>query len=247
MDLKDDIMPVLNPIQESNNFSENGKIPLAYINSDEIRNRIVNLYYSSNLLMCPVIFQKSKFFHEFTHILDANLISTNFSYDEFRAIMATYSEYHASQIELACNIEFRNIHSFHKINLSKTFVTYENRKIKIETDYLHPMADSLVIIEKDSDAYSNLPDYEYYLNYSVFETKTMYYLGKKNFCAKYSITKTADIIDKSYGIFTPYIRIIEKLILEKDYSQLYDARKNLWKKYLDYFSYKNKILLPKEP
>lgn len=247
MDLKNTIMPTINPIEEKSINNEKGKTPFAYINSDEIKMPTVDLYYSPNLFLYSEVFQKSKLFHEFTHILDANLIPMDFSYDEFRAIMATYSEYHASQIELACNIGFRNIHSFHKINLSKTFVINENKKIKIETDYLHPMADSLVIIEKASDAYFNLSDYEYYLNYSVFEAKTMYYLGKKNFCAKYSITKTADITDKSYGIFAPNIRKIEKLILEKDFSNLYQARKSLWVQYLISFPYNNKESLPKEP
>lgn len=247
MDLNSVMIPSINPIEEKINNKENGETPLAYINSDEIRKPIVNLYYSPNLFLYSEIFQKSKLFHEFTHIIDANQIPAKFSYDEFRAIMATYSEYHASQIELACNVGFRNIHSFHKINLSKTFVTYEDRKIKIETDYLHPMADSLVIIEKDSVAYFKLSDYEYYLNYSVFEAKTMYYLGKKNFCAKYSITKTADITDKSYGIFAPNIRKIEKLILEKDFSNLYQARKSLWNQYLISFPYNNQESLPKEP
>lgn len=247
MDLNSVIMPSINPIEEKTNNNENGKTPFAYINADEIKMPTVDLYYSPNLFLYSEVFQKSKLFHEFTHILDANLIPIDFSYDEFRAIMATYSEYHASQIELACNIGFRNIHSFHKINLSKTFVINESKKIKIETDYLHPMADSLVIIEKDSNAYFNLSDYEYYLNYSVFEAKTMYYLGKKNFCAKYSITKNVDITDKSYGIFTPYIRRIEKLILEKEFSNLYQARKSLWNQYLNSFPYIHQELLPKEP
>lgn len=246
MDLKNTTMPTINPIEEKSINGEEGKTPFAYINADEIKMPTVDLYYSPNLFLYSEVFQKSKLFHEFTHILDANLIPIDFSYNEFRAIMATYSEYHASQIELACNIGFRNILSFYKINLSKTFVINESKKIKIETDYLHPLADSLVIIEKDPNAYFNLSDYEYYLNYSVFESKTMYYLGKK-FCAKYSITKTADITDKSYGIFTPYIRKIEKLILEKEFSNLYQERKSLWKKYLDHFPYQNKYLLPKEP
>ncbi len=247
MDLNSVMMPGINPIEEKPKNNENGKTPLAYVNSDEIRNRIVNVYYSPNLFLCPKIFQKSKLFHEYTHILDANQIPANFSYNEFRAIMSTYSEYHASQIELVCNIGFKDIHSFHKIDLSKTFVTNEDERINVETDYIHPMADSLVIIEKQTYDYYNLSDYDYYLNYHVFEAKTMYYLGKRNLCEKLSLRKIPDITDKLYGTFAYHIRKIEKLIKENDFSELYQARKELWDKYLEYFPYRNKDLLPKEP
>lgn len=247
MDLKNTSMPVIKPIEEKDNNNENGRTPFAYINSDEIRMPTVNIYYSNKLFLYSEIFQKSKLFHEFTHILDANLIPQSFSYEEFRAIMATYSEFHASQIELAYNIGFRNIHSFHKINLSKTYVIYEDKKVKIETDYLHPLADALVIIEKDFNSYYDLSAYDYFLNYCIFEAKTMYYLGKKNFCSRFSLGKTADLTDKSYGEFSPYIIEIETLIKGNNLLQLYQSRKKLWNKYLDYFLFHDQSLLPIEP
>lgn len=81
MDLNSVMMPSINPIEEKTNNNENGKTPFAYINADEIKMPTVDLYYSPNLYLYSEVFQKSKLFHEFTHILDANLIPIDFSYD----------------------------------------------------------------------------------------------------------------------------------------------------------------------
>lgn len=247
VDLDDSIMPKLNPVILEKEYDIHGKHPLAYVNSDEILSPVVNLYINPLLKDYNERFQIAKLFHEFTHILDGNTLFKDYSEKDFMHLMSTYSEYHASQIEVAYNIGFKNIHSFRKINLDKTFVFYENNKIKINEDYLHPMADALCIIDKSVNAYFELDVVEYYRNYSAFETKTMYYLGKRKFCDKFSLKRIPNITANNYGQFYPYIKKIEQCIEIKDYQNLISARKELWKFYTSYFSCKESFILPTEP
>lgn len=238
MDIKEELLPSINPIEIGISKRDNGKCIYAYINEDEIGNNPMNLYYSSDLFNCHKTFQKAKLFHEFTHILDGfELIK---KYSKFLLpIMNTYSEYHASQIELASNIGFKNIHCFHKFNIDKTFVYDQDRKIKITSDYISPASDALAIIGVSSNSYYDLSEYDYYLNYKTFETKTMYYLGKKNFCLKYSIKNVPDLTKKWYGNFYPFIYEVEQTIINCDFEKMSDVRNRLWRQYYVTFPFKN--------
>lgn len=239
MDIGNDVLPDINPISQNSNNKNNGKSPYAYIDDGEIGDNPINLYYSQILCDCHKTFQKAILFHEFTHIYDETIFWSIYDKKELSSIMATYSEYHAAQIELACKVGFRSIHSCYKINLSKTYVYAQNKKIKIEIDYIHPVSDALTIVEQPSDSYINLDEYDYFLNYKIFEAKTMYYLGKKNFCQKYSLKKISDMTSTWYKEFYPFVRDIENIINDKKYSELILARKALWEKYISYFPYNN--------
>lgn len=243
MDLKEDILPKLNPIIDEGKQDINSRTALAYINADEILNPTVNLYINPSLFTYKKNYQLSKLYHEFTHILDAVTLFNDFAYEKIIALLSTYSEFHASQIELAYNVGFKNIHSCRKMDLNKTFITYENSSIKIQDDYLYPMADALCIIDKDCNAYYDIDPVEYYSNYSIFESKSMYYLGKRKFCAKYSLVKIADITDKEYGQFSPYLKNIEKCIEQKDFNNLIRQKSNMFEKYTSYFKFNNLDLL----
>lgn len=247
MDLKEDILPNLNIIVQEADGEATGKSSLAFVNVDEVLANTVNLYINPIIFSYKEEFQKSIMFHEFTHILDAVTLFKPLPYNEMVALLSTYSEYHASQMELACNIGFKSIHSYKKLNLDKTFVAYENKMIKIEMDYLHPLADALCIIDKDTYFYYDLDIYDYYLNYSVFETKSMYYLGKRNLCERISLKKIADITDKSFDQFASYIRNMENCIESENFNSLIIARKQLWNKYTSNFICKNQNLLPGAP
>lgn len=240
MDFKDNKIQI-NPIIKGNNLSSKS---LAYIDAHEILQPIVNIYVSPKLAYkCDKRFQKVKLFHEFTHIIDANTLFENYPYEKFVTLMSTYSEYHASQIELACNVGFNNIHNFRKINLDKTFIVYENGQIDIKSDFLMQMIDALSIIDKPSDTYYNVSLNEYYTNYKMFKEKTIYYLGKKNFCDKYSFKRTADITEENYKSFYSYIKQIDKEIKDKNYDNLITSETELWNYYSSYFIYKDKDLL----
>lgn len=235
MDLKEDFLPKLIPIIEDINILPT----LAHVNSDEITTENANLYYSSKLLEFSEQFQKSKFFHEFTHILDYVILSKEYDLKDLDIILCTYSEYHASQIELACNVGFRNIHAFHKINLDKTYVATETGTTKIQNDYLKPMADALCIIDKPSDIYLNLSCEDYFGYFKKFEANTMYYLGKQNFCSKFSLKRIPNITCKSYGDFYPYISNIENCIKNKEFNKLHVLEKSLFSEFNNKFKNNN--------
>lgn len=242
MDLEPNFLPQIEPIKITIENITNGSRPYAYINSDETGDNPRKLYYSSKLSQYHKDFIKSIIFHELTHLLDEIELSKTYSDKKYSTIMNTYSEYHASQIELACKVGFRNIHSFHKINLDKTFVPYEDKTRKITADYLQPLADSSLIIERPTNYYHEIPCDEYYRYYKTFEAKVMYYLGKKNFCKKYSLTKIPDITQKTYGEFYPIIHSIEQSIINNDLDSLPTLINQLWNKYLSVFTIKKEEL-----
>lgn len=242
MDLKTDILPQIIPSVIIRPENETGKYPYAFVNEDEIGNDPINIYYDSNLSNKSKDFIKAILFHEFTHILDGLTFKDMYDNRNYMAIMATYSEYHAAQIELACKAKFKNIRSFRKIDLNKTYVPCEDSMHKIESDYIEPMADSLLVIEKACDYYYDLSCVEYFRYYKVFESKLMYYLGKKNFCAKYSLKREPDITQKAYGDFYPYIHDIEICIQNKNFDKLLELKLKLWNNYLSVFKLKKEEL-----
>lgn len=243
MDLEPDILPQIMPVEESYQEETNGKNPWAYINEDEIGHSSINLYYNSKLSQNRRDFIKAILYHEFTHIYDGILYKDKYNEDIFSGIMHTYSEYHAAQIELACKVGFRNIHSFRKINLDKTYVPYENITHKIEKDYLHPFADALVFIDKPKDYYYDLPCDEYYSNYKTFESKTMYYLGKRTFCSKYSLKRIPNITQQQYKEFYPFVKQIEQYIVLKEFDKLPDITIQLRNKFFEEFPLKESEFL----
>lgn len=242
MDLEDGVLPNLNPILEDNNIIDS----LAHVNSDEIVLENANLYYSSKLLEYPEQFQKTKLFHEFTHILDYLSLSKEYYGEDLDKILSTYSEYHASQIELACNIGFRNIHAFHKINLDKTYVENETGKTKIQNDYLKPMADALVIINRPFDTYLNLSCEDYFGYFKNFEANTMYYLGKQNFCSRLSLKTIPNITRQNYLEFYPCITNIETCIKNKEFAKLPSLEKSLFNMFYKKYPNNDFELLVKE-
>lgn len=244
MDLQGQTLPKLIPIIETDNMLPT----FAYVNADEITSEKVNIYCSPKLFIYPKRFQKSKLFHEFTHILDYLNLSTKYNEDELYKILSTYSEYHASQIELACNIGFKNIHTLHKINLDKTYVATEEGIALIENDYIKPIADALVIINKTVDAYLDLSCEKYYTYFKKFEANTMYYLGKQNFCSKFSIKQIPNITQQNYMDFYPCLSSIENSIKNKEFDKLPSLEKLLFKKF--YEKYPNndfKVLIKEFP
>lgn len=243
MDLQDTVFPNLIPILEND---DNIIDTLAYINSDETTLETANLYYCSKLFNQSEQFQKAKLFHEFTHILDRINLSECYNGEELDIILSTYSEYHASQVELACNVGFRNIHAFHKLNLDKTYVETETGKTKIQNDYLQPMAVALCIINKPSNTYLKLSSEDYFSYFKKFEVNTMYYLGKENFCSKFSLKQVPNITRQRYLDFYPYVIGIEICIKNKEFNKLPSLEKALFGKFFEKYPNNDFEILIKE-
>lgn len=232
------------PRIESIIVNETGKLSsLAYVNMDTINEDVAHIYYNNQMQNYLINFQKAKLFHEFTHILH----HLNFykKYDEKHtiAIMNLFSEYNASQIELRCNLGFKNMRSLSRINLDNTYVSYENKKHKISDDYIHPLSDALVIIGKAHDTYFDYDIDDYYAIYKKFESNSMYYLGKRDLCAVLSNRPIPDLTGKQYGTFANEINNIRQIIKQKDYADLYDAYKKLLYKFVAEFPNKEQEVL----
>lgn len=236
MDIKNGIiLPRINPILVNDNENKT----YAHVNSDEIKNDVVNLYYINKLSNFHETFQKSILFHEFTHILDSIMLSRQYSGKTLNALLNTYSEYHASQIELSINIGFKNIHSYYKIDLDKTYIHNENEFINITSDYIRPLSSVKTIIDAPKNSYFDLSTYNYYSYYKEFETKSMYYLGKKNLCLNISVQQMPDLTKTWYGEFYPVVYTMEQAIINKKFDMVLIARERLFQKYYNVFPFKN--------
>lgn len=233
-------LPIINPII---NDDGNAMI-LAYVNADEILQSTVNLYINSKLFTYDKKYQKSKLFHEFTHIFDANKLLGNYPYKIMECLLSTYSEYHASQIELAYNIGAKSINTLPKIDIHKTYVAYENKVVEVSTDFLQPLADAICIIDKNRMAYFSLKPSEYYRKYLVFRTKSMYYLGKRGLCDMISMKQIPDTT-KHLKTFSSYIRKMEHCIKIKDFDGLLIAEKRLMAHFVECFPIKDIDILNK--
>ena len=241
-------MPKICPvIFDSVNASDKQKRAWAYINSDEIVENIVKLNISSNLKNMPQDFQRQILFHEFTHILDANIFFSKYRNNRiFQNVMSTFSEYHAAQIEVSRGVGLKSWKIERKEDLENLNLMHRDKKMRIEERYLQSLADALVVIDCSCDSYYELSAVEYFFKYSCFEVNTMNYLGIYHFCTRISNKKIPSLIDTVYTDFAPYIRQIETDILEGEFEKLVISRNNLWKYYKSHFSCKEQFILPEK-
>lgn len=239
MKIKKGKLPQLNPVS----FEVNETNSIAYVDLDIIQYPVTNIYYSVDFCKYQKEYKKVKLFHEFTHIVDKIILSKDYNPKDLSIIMSTYSEYHASKIELMKNLGFKDVSSIHKMDLSATIVFNEQDKCSITTDYLQPLAEATIIISKPKLSYYNLSVKEYYLKYKKFMVNTMYYLGKKNLCRAISVKPHPDLTEEWYGEFYPFIHNIEKAILERKLDDIPQLEKELWNKFVDTFSFKDMKML----
>lgn len=235
MNIPPQLMPEIHLIENKDEINKN---VIAFVNNDEIKFPVTNLYYNPDLLVASDDYKKAKLFHEFTHILDYIVLHERFSTDQLNSILATYSEYHASQIELLRNIgvgNIKDIKTIDKLDVDETYVWCKESKISLTEDYLSPLADSSVVIGRSRYYYYTTKAVEYFSKYKEFEAKTMYYLGKQSVCFMLSQKIIADITDKTYGEFSSCIRKIEKCIKNKEFDVLKEVRNELWNKYTSTF------------
>ena len=236
MGIQNKKLPQINPVINTN---ENNTAPIAFVNTDEISYPVTNVYYNLKLFTYNQEYIKTILFHEFTHMLDYLTCKSEFlNENDFIAFMSLYSEYHASKIELACNVGCKNFQSKPKMDIKETFVIHKNTTCSIENTYLEPMASALTIIDKPSNAYFNLAIDDYYRKYKNFEAYTMYFLGKRDFCMIISTKPFPDILEKQYGEFSSYITNILQCIRTKNFSMFPHVRKELWNKFLSTYNSK---------
>lgn len=185
----------------------------------------------------PTLFEQDKryieaiLFHEFTHILDGRELILKFPPDKANALMKTYSEFHASQVELNTIIPARDRRN---IDINTYIITTDIGKETVMNNCLGQMASAITIISKPRNEYASLSAEEYYKKYLTFETRTMYYLGKKSVCESLS-AKFPTALLESYGAFAPYVANMDEACRAKDYSEILRLKDRMWELYRESF------------
>lgn len=77
---------------------------------------------------------KSVLFHEFTHILDETTLLQQLRYEDRKTLLHAYTEYHATQIEMMCACNFKNINDNRR--LIDTDIIYDGNVPQNIADYL---------------------------------------------------------------------------------------------------------------
>lgn len=225
-------LPPINPVFNMNDKIHTGT--LAYINIDEIMKSPINIYIDSKLFLLNKQVYKSVLFHEFTHILDGVYTLTSINDDKkFDKLMATYSEYHASQIELLCVLGYTKLPIVKKFKLSSKIYN-EDRMVDVEHYLIQPLSSAIEIANHEKRDYINLSDLEFNKRYILLRNKTLYYLGKYNVCEKYAITRPCNLFD-NYSIFKEDVLELYKCLKVKDFEKIIEAENKFMLHFIDYF------------
>lgn len=212
----------------------------AYIDVDELNNSTIILYIDENLFQYNERFCKSILFHEFTHVLDGVQTFKKIrlsDIEKFNKIMATYSEYHASQIEILCNIGYKKVKPISKrFNISDK-VYFKDDLVDIENYIIYPLANASVILNKDKYAYFDLKDIEYNIKYLMAEKSIMYYLGKYSVCEKYANKKPHDFFHE-FSEFEQDVLLMYKSLKSKDIDRILGTVDDFMLHFMKYFKFK---------
>ncbi len=214
---------------------------LAYVDRIELYNPVVNIYYNKNLTSCVFQYQKALIFHELTHIYDGRIAFPGKKDQELAPILALYSEYHASQIEIMCNLGFKSINDFLKIDINNTNIAHKDQIIHLSTGLLSPLIGAYSIVNHSREEYYYYTKQDYYNVYHDFESRTMYYIGKISICQKYGYPLISDSIQKYYPDYAPCIYEIWGAIENKEFEKLNDLRNQLWNRFKEHFDCEAKL------
>lgn len=231
-------LPNIAPVFDISKANINGSF--VYIDVDELSSPTINLYIDENLFQYNERFRKSILFHEFTHVFDGVQTFETIrlsDVDKFNKIMATYSEYHASQIEILCNIGYKKAKPITKKFKMSDKVYFKDEFVDIENYIIYPLADASVILDKNKHAYFNLNDNEYNIKYVMAQKSIMYYLGKYNICEKYANKKPHDFFHK-FSEFEQDVLLMYKSLKSKDIDQILGTVDDFMLHFMHYFKFK---------
>lgn len=238
--IKENNMPLVIPVEKSSNKNMG---VLAFIERDYIRERAIPIVYNKTLFDYNENFIKSIFFHEFTHIYDANIKFKNLNENDFNTIMDTFSEYHASQIEMGSILGMKNKNDVLTISSkvkSKRKIFYKNELEYIESYVVIPLSDITSVICQDKGTYINMPSFEFTKQYMKIEKNIFYYYGKYDLYIKYSGRNMQDLLISNCPEFSKEINNIHKILKSKDIVNNIDSMRsavhNFKEKYFEYFS-----------
>lgn len=212
---------------------------IAYIEFDESRNGDVPIYINKKLFLYDRTYAKSILFHEFTHIYDMNITFFNIE-DENKLIklMASYSEFHASQIELLVSLGYFVISPIYKKFSMNRKIYFESTFEKIDNYLLHPLANSSGILGNNKDAYNTLSAFEYNIKYVTASHQLFCYLGKYDVCVRFGDREPHDFWHE-FGEFSPDAKKLYELCKSKNYEELCIEENRFLLHFLNYFENEN--------
>lgn len=216
--IKENNMPTIYPVIIPKSESER-KNSFAYVKAELLRKNIVPIMYKESAFEYNEVFSKSIFFHEFTHIYDANFKFKDLNEEDFITVMNTYSEYHASQIEMGIQFDMKNkndIFRLHSKIKQKNFLFYKDKIKDIKSYILVPYQEIVITLNQTKKNFSKLSNDELASLYKIIEKNIFYYYGKYDFYCKYSELKMEDMLLKSCSQFKNEISHMHNLVKSKN-------------------------------
>ena len=227
-------LPPINPIIDVSNAIIKGT--MAYVNIDDLmKNSIIDLYVDKTLFSFNKNFYRAILFHEFTHIYDNLKLCKNVK-DIYKhiEIMSTYSEFHASQVEILTNLELPCVlPNVYKINMTDKLY-YKHEYLNVEQYLLYPLADSTVILQKKPKSFKDLSSEEYNITYVKSKKSLMYYLGKYSICDLFAKPKPHNFFNE-FGVFKLDALIFYKYLLLKDIDKILEQESKFRSHFFSYF------------
>ena len=215
--IKENNMPLIVPVEKPSN--KNRIDTFAFIEKEYIRNIAVPIVYDKSLFDYNEDFIKSIFFHEFTHIYDANIRFKNLNDDDFNIVMDTYSEYHASQIEMGISLNMKNKNDIVTLSSklkSKTNIFYRNNFEDIKTYILIPLSDIITVLCQRKGSCIDMSNDEFAKQFVKMKKNIFYYYGKYDLYIKYSEKNMPDLLIKNCPKFIDRISEIHNAVKIKN-------------------------------
>nr|DAP35475.1 MAG TPA: peptidase [Caudoviricetes sp.] len=232
-------MPLIVPVERKEAGDYNA---LAYLDRDFIKGNAIPIMYMDFLFDYNESFIRSIFFHEFTHIYDANKSFENLDESEINIAIDSFSEYHASQIEMASQLGMKNKNDI--FALSRKFKTgckmmCKEESMDIQNYILCSLADITNVLMSPQYSFSNKPNYLFEKEYSDIERRIFYYYGKYDLYNKYSGKNMPDLLISNCPEFSKEINNIHDVLKSKDFVNNIDSMKaaidDFQKLYFEYF------------
>lgn len=171
-------------------------------NFDELYNNNYNLFLNANLFSYNSLYIKSILFHEFTHLYDyINIKNIYHEKDIIRELMNTYSEYHASQIELLSQMNVKTIKSVSRKIPNKYMIQGKDSCITINDYILYPLANAFDILNSNKECFVNYNKYEFAEICNKAQKFMIYYFGKLDIANKYVQKIIPDVYTINKNIF----------------------------------------------
>lgn len=235
-----DKMPLIVPVEKHKTHNCDS---FASLDKDFIQGQGVPIIYVDSLLNYDESFIKSIFFHEFTHIYDANIKFINLDKSSLNVVMDSFSEYHASQIEMASQLGMKNKNDV--FTLSGKFKTgckmkYKEEITDIQNYILYSLADITNVLVNPQGSFSNMPEYLFLKQYVDTERRIFYYYGKYDLYTKYSGKNMSDLLINNCSEFSKEINNIHSILKSKNVINNIDSMKfaiqDFKEKYFEHFS-----------